>query len=251
MNQRACSSLAILVLVLLLAACGGATPTPAPTLAATATPAPPTATPQPLVVADKELLTAPTVRIACDTGQGGQINCSRTEQGARITLSTTAAGFARWALQLGPVATPLRGDETLTLRARRTGALTPNLYLVEQDGDRIPVSLVKYGLTDDWSVVHIPLREIKDEQGAQPDFATVGAVQVVFEWADQGGVLDLASLQFVTIWKEPIAMAASSDERKTRTVMASGPWLRARRLRGGPDLRIRRCRSVRRRSSGR
>lgn len=209
MNLRTFFFLLLFVVVALLAACGGAAPTPTP--APTATPPPPTATPQPLVLLGAELISAPTVKIACDTGQGAQINCARGADGARMTLSMNASNFARWALQLGPVAVPLTGNETLTMRTRRTGPLTPNLYLVEQDGDRIPVSLAKYGLGYDWSTLHIPLREIKDESGANPDFAAVGEIQVVFEWTDQAGVFDIATMQFEAAWSEPVAVAAASD----------------------------------------
>lgn len=96
-----CKLIALLVTAALLAACGGSTPTPTP--APTATPAPPTATPSPLVLLGTELIAAPTVKIACDTGQGAQINCARTADGAcGMTLLTNASAFARcWVLQLG------------------------------------------------------------------------------------------------------------------------------------------------------
>ncbi len=189
MNLRTLFFLLLFVSVALLAACGGAEPTPTP--APTATPAPPTATPQPLVLA--------------------QINCARGADGARMTFSMNASNFARWALQLGPVAVPLTGNESLSLRTRRTGALTPNLYLVEQDGDRIPVSLAKYGLSDDWSTLHIPLREIKDDNGVGPDFAAIHEIQVVFEWTDQAGVFDIATMQFEAAWSGPVTVAPAAD----------------------------------------
>ena len=81
MNLRTLFFLLLFVSVALLAACGGAEPTPMP--APPATPAPPTATSQPLVLLGTELIAAPPVKIACDTGQGAQINCARDADGAR------------------------------------------------------------------------------------------------------------------------------------------------------------------------
>ena len=210
MKLRTTLFVVILVALATLSACGGSEPTPTP--APTPTPVPPTATPSPLVLLGTELISAPTTRIACDTGQGAQINCTRSADGARMTLSMNASNFARWALKLGPVAVPLTGNETLTMRMRRTGPLTPNLYLVEADGDRIPISLARYGLGDDWATLHIPLREIKDDSGNRPDFGAISEIQVVFEWSDQAGVFDIGEMQFRAAWSEPVTIAPKSDE---------------------------------------
>ena len=43
------------------------------------------------------------------------------------------------------------------------------------------VPLARYSLVEGEQTVAIPLREVKDKQGAWPDFAAVHELQVVFE----------------------------------------------------------------------
>jgi glucose/arabinose dehydrogenase len=212
MNLRCAPHLTLLLLVAaaLLAACGDGAPQPTPTAA------------PPPALLGANLLAAPAVQIACDTGEGAQIHCAHATDGARMTVSTNASTFARWALQFDTGGVSLTGNETLALRARRTGALTPNLYLVEQDGDRMSLPLTRYGLGDDWATLHIPLREVKDDSGARPDFATVRELQVVFEWSDQAGVFEIGALQFDPIWQEPVTVASASGELATALRLPAG-----------------------------
>jgi glucose/arabinose dehydrogenase len=83
---------------------------------------------------------------------------------------------------------------------------------VEENGRRVPVSLARYGLQTGENLLHIPLREIRDDAGEWPAFAEVNEIQLVFEWADMRGELLLQSLQFRSIWQESIQPAARSQE---------------------------------------
>ena len=210
MNRR---SLIILFLSLfmagLVAACGEAAPAP-------------TATPGAFPLLGTELLAAPAVQIVCDTGPDAQFNCTRAADGARLTVTANASTYARWSLNFGAATASLTGDETLALRVRSAGALMPNLYLVEQGGERVAAPLSRYGLSDGWSTLHIPLREMKKGSGAWPDFAAIREIQVVFEWVDQAGVFEIASAAFLPAWEEPVTVAATADELAAALRLPSG-----------------------------
>ena len=129
-----------------------------------------------------------------------------------MIVQSNASTFARWALKLGAVDQPLTGNESLLIHARRSGNAMPNLYLVEADGDRIATPLGKYNLGDEWRDIFVPLREIKDENGNAPDFSQIAEIQLVFEWADIDGVMELDSLRFAPVVEQP---AVISDQART------------------------------------
>ena len=200
----------LVAIAFILAACGGAQePTAVPTVVPTQAP---TATPAPLALLNSELLGAPSTTIACDHGEGAQINCQTSSGRAQLIVQSNASTFARWALKLGAVDRPLTGNESLLIHARRSGNAMPNLYLVEADGDRIATPLGKYNLGDEWRDIFVPLREIKDENGNAPDFSQIAEIQLVFEWADIDGVVEVDSLRFAPVVEQP---AVISDQART------------------------------------
>ena len=186
-------------LLLVCAACGRTATTPTATSPAPAAPTP-TPTSQPLALIDQELLGAPGVTAACDSSPNADYRCDQVAGQPQLTLTLDGSLFARWSLRVDQIATPLTGDETLLLQARTMGELTPNLYLVEQNGRRVGISLARYGLREGTTQLAIPLREIRDDQKTWPNFAEVNEVQVVFEWAAMSGTLELLSLQFASVW---------------------------------------------------
>lgn len=199
--------------LLLLIASTACSRTAVPPTAAAPAPAAPTATPanQPLALIDQELLGAPGVTAACDSSPNADYRCDQVAGQPQLTLALDGSLFARWSLRVDQIATPLTGDETLLLQARTAGELTPNLYLVEQNGRRVGISLARYGLRAGATQVAIPLREIRDDQKAWPDFAQVNEIQVVFEWAAMSGTLELLSLQFASVWTAAVPPTAAAD----------------------------------------
>lgn len=167
-------------------------------------------------LADVELLGRPNLSAQCDHPAGVQLNCQHESTKPLLSVAVGASSYARWSLrfgdQLAADLTALTGAETLYLHVRRAGNLTPNLYLVERDGDRMAVRLGAFGLRDGWSDVHVPLAEIADDEGKRPDFANIVEMQVVFEWADMAGELEIDSLRFESVWREPVTIAEKSVE---------------------------------------
>lgn len=202
-------ALAVLLL-LVCTACGRTAATPTTIAPAPAAPTP-TATGQPLALIDQELLGAPSVTAVCDSSPNADYRCDQVADQPQLTVALDGSLFARWSLRIDQIATPLTGDETLLLQARSTGELTPNLYLVERNGRRVGISLARYGLRAGETQLAIPLREIRDDQKAWPNFAEVNEVQVVFEWAAMNGTLDLLSLQFVSVWSAAVPPTADAD----------------------------------------
>ena len=98
----------------------------------------------------------------------------------------------------------------MILKARRQGELTPNLYLGTSDGQRIAVNLARYGLREGQHELHIPLHEFQDDDNNLLDFAKISEVQIVFEWADMRGELEITSLRFDSKWQEEIVLEAES-----------------------------------------
>jgi glucose/arabinose dehydrogenase len=143
---------------------------------------------------------------ACDSTAGADFTCTAEATTPTLTVALDGSTYARWTLAAPTVATPLTGDETLVMRAQQTGAVAPNLYLVENNGRRIAVPLARYGLREGATTVAVPLREIRDDEGIWPDFAAVNEIQVVFEWAAMAGTLTIDSLQFVAAWQETVAL---------------------------------------------
>lgn len=164
---------------------------------------------------DTELLGASGVAAACDQPPEAQLTCIEQSIGGEVptpllAVTVNASTYARWSLRFDEGET-LTGDETLAITAVLTGTLTPNLYLVERGGRRVPVSLARYGLEVGENRLYIPLRELRDEAGEWPTFADVNEIQLVFEWADMAGELALQSLQFRSVWQEPIQLAVRSQ----------------------------------------
>lgn len=207
-----------LTLLLLLTACGRNRPAPT----ATAQPPPAVQSEQPsqdtpvppppasLALFDTELLGSAGISAACDHPAEAELTCIDEATHPHLTVDVNAATFARWSLRWSQAERPLTGTETLRLHIRRTGQLFPNLYLVEEGGNRISVRLGQYGLADDWKTLLIPLGEIRSDEGHQPDFPHVNELQIVFEWADMAGELEIESLRFDSVWRESVGVADSA-----------------------------------------
>jgi len=212
-------------IILLITACGRKAeadpPPPMPPVITT-----PTAVASTLAaLTDAELLGAPGVTTACDHPPEAHLTC--TEQAgapprSMLTVQVNASTYARWSLRFDRAETALTGDEILSIATVQTGALKPNLYLVERSGRRVPVSLARYGLQVGENHLYIPLREIRDEAGEWPAFADVNEIQLVFEWADMAGELTVQSLQFLSVWQEPIQLAARSRELAANLELPAG-----------------------------
>lgn len=168
---------------------------------------------------DKEFLDG-ILASACDHPEDVSMECQVEPHYVKLVVDVHASTFARWSLRWQD-STPqsnsqtdshldLNGTETLYLRARRTGDVNPNLYLVEQEGDRIPIRLSKYGLQEEWSELHIPLAEIRDDEGRSPDFTSLVELQIVFEWDDVIGELEIESVQFKSVWRELVQVEKES-----------------------------------------
>ena len=207
MNQRILYFTLFLTAALLAACLAPAPLRPTPTAIVTVTPAPPPA----LRLVDSELLGAAGIHATCDHPAEAQLDCRDEATHPTLTASVPASSYTRWSFKWDAADGSLSGDETLTLRTQLTGNLNPNLYLVERGGKRLPVGLNRFGLGEGARDVHVPLREIKDENGNKPDFSQVNEVQLVFEWADMAGELTLDSLRFDSVWREPVAVGDAAQ----------------------------------------
>lgn len=196
-------------LLVATSACGARpAPTPVPpTATIIATYGPPTATPLPLItLVDAELLDAPNMVNACDAPEGATLTCDTTQTPLQLDVESSAATYARWRLQWPNSDHPLTGDETLTLDLTVAGDLSPNLYLVETDGPRVGMSLARFGLPEGQQTLHVPLREVRDGEGNRPNFENVNEIQLVFEWADMAGTLQINSVRFDSVWQEAVSV---------------------------------------------
>jgi glucose/arabinose dehydrogenase len=195
----------LIMLALLVAACGdddrALSPVATPTLVAQIVL--PTATPAPLI--DRELLGAADLTAACDAPPEATFTCTDAAVRPQIEMELAASTFGRWSLH-GLGTQPLSGDETLTLQVARTGNVAPNLYLVSADGARMGVALSRFGLGHGAQTLHVPLREVRDENGQTPDFAQVSGLEIVFEWADMQGTFAIESVRLDSVWREPVAV---------------------------------------------
>ncbi len=205
----------LLLLLFLFVVCGRqaqtstATPSLAPTVAVTDEA---TTTALPIALVDRELLDGTQgIAASCDSSDGADFTCTAASTPPTLSVNIDGSAFARWRLHVADIDAPLTGDETLLIRANRHGNVTPNLYLVEQGGRRVAVSLARYGLREGEQTVAIPLREIRDEERQWPDFAAVNEVQIVFEWAEMAGTLELHSLQFVSVWQEALSLQPEAE----------------------------------------
>ncbi len=223
----------VLLLFPLLAACGARSarrPAPAATVATVpATPAE-EQTVQPLALVDRELLALAATAADCDHSTGVEFRCEAVATAPHLQVTTDGSGFARWQLHFAEAAQSLSGkltgNETLLLQLRQRGTLAPNLYLVERSGRRVAVALKAHGFVADAAqteqTIAIPLREIRDDEGAWPDFSAINAIQLVFEWAAMSGELTLLSLQFASVWQETILPNAEAQTLAAGLVLPTG-----------------------------
>ena len=205
--------LALLLALSLIAGCGmfrppaPPSPLPTPTLIATITPSPV----PPLALVDAELLGAKDMTAACDHPPEATMTCENEAHAPSINVDHDASTWSRWSMRWQN-APPLTGDEVLRLRTTVTGDLRPNLYFVEDGGERLHVELRRFGLRDGAQEIHVPLREVKDIDGNTLDFGKINELQVVFEWTDMLGDMDIESVQFLSLWEEPVAIGPHSPE---------------------------------------
>lgn len=210
-----------LLLLMGLVACGRATPSPTP-LVPTPPPATATPTPAPLALIDQPLLGAPGVTTACDGSPDLDFGCEQTNGHPTLTVALDPSRFARWSLRVDQIGTPLTGDETLALQVRSQGKVVPNLYLVEASGRRVGVPLARYGLQEGEQQLMIPLREIRDDERQWPSFAAVNEVQVVFEWAEMAGTLEILDLHFAAVWQATVPPTPPADELAAGLTLPAG-----------------------------
>ena len=221
---------AILSTLILAACAGGQGPRPAATATLIPTLTVPTPTPAPpLALLGGELLGAPGVFGECDHPPEAQMSCRDESARPVLEVNANASTYARWRLQWGEAQTPLTGDETLALRLSVAGSLAPNLYLVERSGARIGVPLSRFGLraeqpdgSGEIQTVHVPLREVRNTEGATPNFAEVTELQVVFEWADMAGTLALESVRFLPVWEEAVSLPEEAHTLAAALTMPAG-----------------------------
>ncbi len=185
-----------------------ATPTLIPTLAAPV----PVEVIAPVV--DRELLGAVNGEAACDAPPEATFICENATTSPRFDVKIDASTFARWSLHWES-ATPVTGEETITLRLTSSGNLSPNFYLVSRDGvssntSRVGIALSQFGLAEGEQTLHIPLREVRDAENKTPDFANVKGIEIVFEWADMQGTLALESLRIDSVWREAVTVSEES-----------------------------------------
>jgi glucose/arabinose dehydrogenase len=207
--------------ILWLTACGRSRPpaeTAAPPPAVTPTPLP---TPPPVSLRAENLLDEPGAVVACDAGGGASITCRRDDAVA-IEVAVNASNFARWSMKFAAPDAPLAAGDVLYLRAGAPSELSPNLYLVEADGDRVAVPLRRRGMTDSVGDVLIPLAEFADDDGNRIDPAQVVELQIVFEWADMAGTMTVERIQFVPVWEEPVAVGDTARELATALTVPDG-----------------------------
>jgi len=215
-----------LLCILFVAACGRQ-PLP-PTATVPPTPSRPAATPTIAALAssalvDSDLLAADrALSSSCDSSDGAQFVCTDEDTQPTLSVDIDGSAYARWQVHFADDYAPLTGDETLLIRATRTGTVTANLYLVEANGRRVATALARYGLRDGEQTIAIPLREIRDEADEWPDFAAVTGVQIVFEWAEMAGTLQLHSLQFVSVWQEAVTVDTEAERLAAALTVPDG-----------------------------
>jgi glucose/arabinose dehydrogenase len=214
------------IAAIVLAACNG---NPAPTtMVATPTLIPTLAAPVPTVivapVVDQELLGAINVEAACDAPAEATFRCEDAESAPRLDVQIGASTFARWSVHWEN-APSLTGDETIVLRLTSSGNLAPNLYLDTSDGSRLSVPLSQFGLAQGTQILHVPLREVRDNKGNTLDFSTVNGLEIVFEWANMQGTMNLESLRIDSVWRE--AVTVDDDAATLAAALQMPPDFRA------------------------
>ncbi len=190
---------------------------PTPTLIVTVTPTP---VPQ-LVLLDNELLGTKDVTSICDHPDEANMTCADEGSAPQIIVQQDASTWSRWSMRWEN-APALTGDEVLKLRIDSTGKLRPNLYLVQDDGERLHVELWRFGLKDGVHDIFVPLREVRDPDNNTLDFSKVNEIQIVFEWADMDGVMNIESVKMLSLWEESIAVSDESKQMAEALGLPSG-----------------------------
>ncbi|MFN3334316.1 MAG: hypothetical protein ACK47M_17545 [Caldilinea sp.] len=124
-------------------------------------------------------------------------------------------------MQLPEDGLELRERDVLALDVRVKGTLLPNLYFVEEDGRRILQRLPTSTHSSDTpgaTTVYVPLSEIRNEDNIPLNPGALREVQIVFEWADMEGVLEIEAVRFLTSWEEVI------DTPLRQPVLSSSQW---------------------------
>jgi glucose/arabinose dehydrogenase len=98
---------------------------------------------------------------------------------------------------------------------------------VGSDGSRVGIPLSQFGLTEGTHILHIPLREVRDAENKNPDFAAVYGVELVFEWADMQGAMTLESLRIDSVWREAVTVSEQSVALAAALQAPSGFEVRA------------------------
>jgi glucose/arabinose dehydrogenase len=205
------SVLALGVLLWALAACNRSSE---PTPQSAPPPAEPTSSGMPATTAathppalDANLLTAEGVTFQCDASQAETLNCQVAQLPHRVEAQINASIFGRWSMRLPPEMPALTGREVLAITLRIEGTLRPNLYLVEADGRRILQRLPGLSPAEGGTsagTVYVPLNEVRDEEFRPLNSATLQELQLVFEWADMEGVLEIEDIRFLSAWREVV-----------------------------------------------
>lgn len=143
-----------------------------------------------------------------DASQPETLHCQAAQPPHRIEAKINASIFGRWSMRLPPETLKLSGREVLALSLRIEGTLRPNLYFVEADGRRIlqrlpapPLAEAGAGST----TLYFPLNEVRDDEFRPLNVAALQELQLVFEWADMEGALEIEDVRLLSTWREIVA----------------------------------------------
>lgn len=162
--------------------------------------------PTPLQV-DANLLTFPDITLLRDGSADAKVRCVTDAGIMRVEAAVNASVFARCSLLLVPEKPAVTGNEILQIHGRCDADVKPNLYLVDSTEARVPVRLGAYGLDESWQTVHIPLREVRSRDGRTPQMDDLRKLELVFEWEDMAGAVELDDLRFASTWVEPVSVS--------------------------------------------
>ncbi len=170
---------------------------------------------RPSATLDANLLFAQNVAFHCDASEEGALVCDDNAPSYRLEANVSASTYARWSMQLPEDGLELRERDVLALDVRVKGTLLPNLYFVEEDGRRILQRLPTSTHSSDTpgaTTVYFPLSEIRNEDNIPLNPGALREVQIVFEWADMEGVLEIEAVRFLTSWEEVIDTPLRAEE---------------------------------------
>jgi glucose/arabinose dehydrogenase len=160
---------------------------------------------------ESNLLNQAEMIVQCDHTENALVTCLLDELPQRISLEFDASNFARWALQIPDAGIGLTGNEVLAIELSTEGHIDLNLYLVTEDGERILRRLPGAHDHEDTITVYFPLWELRADTGMWFDAAFLKEIQLVFEWADMVGAVNLHALRFLDVWKEPVEIVDLQD----------------------------------------